>query len=218
MAPSTPESSGRAQASFPTSRSSRPAPGGARSTRNFHKLGIDGFWNDMNEPSVFNTPTHTMPARCCPSHRRAGLHPRTATHAEIHDVYGMENSRATFEGLLNARSEPAALCSHPRHLRWRPALCGYMDRRQQQQLEPSPHDHLHARESRPERLRLQRRGCGRLRRNAIAGSADEVARDRRLSAHRPRPYRERTPAIRSRGLAVLRRKPFAATLSKNATT
>ena len=28
---------------------------------NFHKLGIEGFWNDMNEPSIFNTPTHTMP-------------------------------------------------------------------------------------------------------------------------------------------------------------
>jgi alpha-glucosidase len=29
-----------------------------------------------------------------------GFRVRTATHAEIHDVYGMENSRATFEGLL----------------------------------------------------------------------------------------------------------------------
>jgi alpha-glucosidase len=28
-----------------------------------------------------------------------GFAPRTATHAEIHDVYGMENSRATFDGL-----------------------------------------------------------------------------------------------------------------------
>jgi alpha-glucosidase len=29
-----------------------------------------------------------------------GFSTRTATHAEIHDVYGMENSRATFDGLL----------------------------------------------------------------------------------------------------------------------
>ena len=30
--------------------------------------------------------------------------PRTATHAEIHNVYGMQNSRATYEGLLKLRA------------------------------------------------------------------------------------------------------------------
>ena len=30
-----------------------------------------------------------------------GFMKRSATHAEIHNVYGMENSRATYEGLLN---------------------------------------------------------------------------------------------------------------------
>jgi alpha-glucosidase len=66
---------------------------------NFHDIGIEGFWNDMNEPSVFNTPTKTMPLDVVHRIDEPGFAPRTATHAEIHDVYGMQNSRATFEGL-----------------------------------------------------------------------------------------------------------------------
>jgi alpha-glucosidase len=66
---------------------------------NFTHIGMDGFWNDMNEPSVFNS-LKTMP--CSVIHRidEPGFAPRTATHCEIHNVYGMENSRATFDGLL----------------------------------------------------------------------------------------------------------------------
>jgi alpha-glucosidase len=66
--------------------------------RDFVAAGIAGFWNDMNEPSIFETPTNTMPLDT--QHRIAepGFAPRTATHAEIHNVYGMLNSRATFEG------------------------------------------------------------------------------------------------------------------------
>ena len=56
----------------------------------------------MNEPAVFETPTKTMPIDNL--HRIAGdgFAPRTASHAEIHNVYGMENTRATFDGLLRA--------------------------------------------------------------------------------------------------------------------
>jgi alpha-glucosidase len=66
--------------------------------RDFMAAGIAGFWNDMNEPSIFETPAKTMPLDT--QHRIAepGFAPRTATHAEIHNVYGMLNSRATFEG------------------------------------------------------------------------------------------------------------------------
>jgi alpha-glucosidase len=66
--------------------------------RDFVAAGIAGFWNDMNEPAIFETPTKTMPFDT--QHRIAepGFAPRTATHAEIHNVYGMLNSRATFEG------------------------------------------------------------------------------------------------------------------------
>ena len=38
--------------------------------------GVAGFWNDMNEPSVFDQPSQNHAARHRPSHRRAGLrHP-----------------------------------------------------------------------------------------------------------------------------------------------
>ncbi|HEV2711208.1 MAG TPA: TIM-barrel domain-containing protein [Edaphobacter sp.] len=67
--------------------------------RNFQHIGIDGFWNDMNEPSVFDSPTKTMPLDVLHRIDEPGFLKRTATHAEIHDVYGMENSRATFDGL-----------------------------------------------------------------------------------------------------------------------
>jgi alpha-glucosidase len=65
--------------------------------------GIAGFWNDMNEPAIFNTPTKTMPLGTV--HRIEGddFASRAATHAEVHNVYGMENGRATFEGLLKLR-------------------------------------------------------------------------------------------------------------------
>lgn len=68
--------------------------------RNFQHDGIEGFWNDMNEPSVFDSPTKTMPVDVIHRIDEPGFLKRTATHAEIHDVYGMENSRATFDGLL----------------------------------------------------------------------------------------------------------------------
>jgi alpha-glucosidase len=67
--------------------------------RGLRNAGVDGFWNDMNEPSVFDTATHTMPVNVSHQIDEPGFAPRTATHAEIHDVYGMENSRATFDGL-----------------------------------------------------------------------------------------------------------------------
>jgi alpha-glucosidase len=69
--------------------------------------GATGFWNDMNEPAVFTYPTKTMPDDV--QHRISdstsgpdaeGFHARIATHLEIHNVYGMENSRATWDGLL----------------------------------------------------------------------------------------------------------------------
>jgi alpha-glucosidase len=53
----------------------------------------------MNEPSVFDSPNLTMPENAVHRIDEPGFAARTATHAEIHAVYGMENSRATFDGL-----------------------------------------------------------------------------------------------------------------------
>ncbi len=71
--------------------------------REFVADGAAGFWNDMNEPAVFTYPAKTMPDAV--EHRidgaaAEGFAKRTATHLEIHNVYGMENTRGTFEGML----------------------------------------------------------------------------------------------------------------------
>jgi alpha-glucosidase len=67
--------------------------------RELHHAGVEGVWNDMNEPSIFDSKTKTMPETVLHRIDEPGFAARTATHAEIHDVYGMENSRATYEGL-----------------------------------------------------------------------------------------------------------------------
>ena len=65
--------------------------------------GVAGFWNDMNEPAVFTYPTKTMPDDVQHRIEEPGFRTRTALHPEIHNIYGMENTRATFEGQLALR-------------------------------------------------------------------------------------------------------------------
>jgi alpha-glucosidase len=71
--------------------------------KDFVADGVAGFWNDMNEPAIFDTPTKTMPLDTVHRIDGDGFAPRTASHAEVHNVYGMENSRATHDGLLSLR-------------------------------------------------------------------------------------------------------------------
>ena len=73
--------------------------------KNFMSEGIAGYWNDMNEPSIFLTDNLTMPDNVQHRIEEPGFLPRTASHLEIHNVYGMENSRATYEGLLKLNPE-----------------------------------------------------------------------------------------------------------------
>ena len=77
----------------------------------FSKQGVAGFWNDMNEPAVFKTPTKTMPENVVHRIDEPGFIKRSAPHAEIHNMYGMQNSRATFDGLqrLNPDLRPFVL-------------------------------------------------------------------------------------------------------------
>jgi alpha-glucosidase len=67
--------------------------------------GVSGFWNDMNEPSVFDGPKGTMPDDVKHRIDEPGFQPRITTHLEIHNVYGMENSRATYDGLLKLQPD-----------------------------------------------------------------------------------------------------------------
>ena len=65
----------------------------------FMGLGIDGVWNDMNEPAVFNTPEGTMPEDNV--HRGGGPLPQDS-HLRYHNVYGLLMVRASREGILAA--------------------------------------------------------------------------------------------------------------------
>ncbi|HZB87133.1 MAG TPA: TIM-barrel domain-containing protein [Terracidiphilus sp.] len=68
--------------------------------RPFHTMGFEGFWNDMSEPSIFDSRTSTIDETALHRVDEPGFVRRTGTHAEFHNVYGMENSRATYDGLL----------------------------------------------------------------------------------------------------------------------
>ena len=56
--------------------------------------GVRGFWNDMNEPSVFDVPTKTIELTAL--HDGGGL---GTSHATNHNIYGMEMTRGTYEGV-----------------------------------------------------------------------------------------------------------------------
>ena len=58
--------------------------------------GVEGFWNDMNEPSVFGSGTFPNDVR----HNYEGYR---GSHRKAHNVYGMQMARATYEGLRRLR-------------------------------------------------------------------------------------------------------------------
>jgi alpha-glucosidase len=60
--------------------------------------GIDGIWNDMNEPADFEGPDHSVPLDLI--HDNEGM---PASHRACHNVYGMQMHRATHEGLQRAQ-------------------------------------------------------------------------------------------------------------------
>ncbi|HHN78573.1 MAG TPA: alpha-glucosidase, partial [Phycisphaerales bacterium] len=64
----------------------------------FMANGIDGVWNDMNEPAVFNVASKTMPEDNI--HRADPELGGPGPHARFHNVYGMLMVRATREGVM----------------------------------------------------------------------------------------------------------------------
>ena len=62
--------------------------------------GVAGIWNDMNEPAVFDTPTGTMPLDVQFDNEGS-----RAAHRAVHNVYGQQMSRATYEGLQQLRPD-----------------------------------------------------------------------------------------------------------------
>jgi alpha-glucosidase len=68
----------------------------------FMAQGVDGVWNDMNEPGIFDGPGHSMPIDC--QHRGGGGLP-AGPHAQYHNVYGMLMARASREGIQAANPD-----------------------------------------------------------------------------------------------------------------
>jgi alpha-glucosidase len=70
--------------------------------KDFMAKGIDGIWNDMNEPSVFETPNKTMPEDNL--HRGGGNMP-AGSHLRYHNVYGYLMVKASREGIAAANPD-----------------------------------------------------------------------------------------------------------------
>lgn len=66
----------------------------------FVNAGVGGIWDDMNEPAVFERLDKTLPLNTVHS-----LEGRRADHREVHNLISMQNTRATYEGLLRLRPE-----------------------------------------------------------------------------------------------------------------
>ncbi|MFH1276955.1 MAG: TIM-barrel domain-containing protein [Candidatus Eisenbacteria bacterium] len=69
----------------------------------FLAAGVDGVWNDMNEPAVFDVPGKTMPPDNV--HDADDGLGGPDRHERYHNVYGMQMVRATREGILRAYPE-----------------------------------------------------------------------------------------------------------------
>ena len=67
--------------------------------KNYMATGIDGVWNDMNEPSVFGGPDGTMPID---NQHKGGDGVTAGPHLRFHNVFGLNMVRASRQGLLLA--------------------------------------------------------------------------------------------------------------------
>lgn len=71
--------------------------------KDFLANGIDGVWNDMNEPAVFDNPLKQVPENL--HHRADEDLGGPGPHARYHNVYGMLMVRASREGMERARPD-----------------------------------------------------------------------------------------------------------------
>jgi len=67
--------------------------------KDYMATGIDGVWNDMNEPSVFGGPDGTMPVD---NQHLGGDGVHAGSHLRFHNVFGLNMVRASRQGLLLA--------------------------------------------------------------------------------------------------------------------
>lgn len=70
--------------------------------KDFMAKGVDGVWNDMNEPAVFDQHETTMPRD---NQHGGGEGVTSGPHLRFHNVYGMNMVRASRQGLLLANPQ-----------------------------------------------------------------------------------------------------------------
>ncbi|MGQ9717893.1 MAG: glycoside hydrolase family 31 protein [Anaerolineae bacterium] len=76
--------------------------------RELVEMGVDGFWDDMNEPAVFGEDGATIPApvQHAGIGEAPGLSPSDGCdHRRAHNVYGLNMACATAEGLARLRPD-----------------------------------------------------------------------------------------------------------------
>lgn len=54
------------------------------------------FWNDMNEPALFDVPTKTMPL----DNKHIQADGTVVLHRDVHNAYGALQQRASHEGII----------------------------------------------------------------------------------------------------------------------
>ena len=67
--------------------------------KNFMRTGIDGVWNDMNEPAVFETSDWTMGDS---NKHKGGKDLPNDIHLRYHNVYGMMMVESSRKGIMKA--------------------------------------------------------------------------------------------------------------------
>lgn len=82
---------------FPDFTQSKVRSWWANLVKDFVSNGVDGIWNDMNEPAVFKVVTKTMPEKNV--HLGDPEFGGRQIHSHYHNVYGMLMARSTHEGM-----------------------------------------------------------------------------------------------------------------------
>ncbi|KAF1861859.1 hypothetical protein Lal_00026333 [Lupinus albus] len=94
---------------FPDYTQSKVRAWWANLVKEFISNGVDGIWNDMNEPAIFKVVTKTMPESNV--HRGDKELGGCQNHSFYHNVYGLLMARSTYEGmkLANEKKRPFVL-------------------------------------------------------------------------------------------------------------
>ncbi len=91
-------------AAFPDFRRSEVRKWWAGFHRELLECGVEGIWNDMNEPSNFNEEEGTLPDETV----HLDDDGKKIPHSEAHNIYGLLQTQATLEGLEKYQPEKRA--------------------------------------------------------------------------------------------------------------